>query len=273
MYHGIRQSWGATITERKTLVGFLGQQGLFKQAWKLTQCGVTPTTLARKRSQRQRVLGCHTSYCPICARLRRNRIFSRMRPWIKGQMGLFGASAHLKLALPPSEGRVLERLSRLADEVRSATTTRDWRQRFSSNIGVVMTLEVGPGSHKLGYPHAHLFIYASTRGALDAFLDWLKARWARRVRQKLIEGAGLSLMGPDPDEWAPRLHYILKGNRIRPDWPQDLVKQVIEAITSRKRLFSVWGLATRRGGWTRARFATNIQAFRPTTLKRLRATG
>ncbi len=196
-----------------------------------------------------------------------------MRPWIKGQMGLSGASAHLKLALPSSQGRVLERLSRLAKEVRSVTTTRDWRRGFSLTIGVVMTLEIGPGSDKRGHPHAHLFIYASTREALDTFLDWLKSRWARRVGQKLIEGAGLSLMGLDPDEWAPRLHYILKGNRIRPDWPQDLVKQVIEAITSRKRLLSVWGMAIRRGGWTRARFATNIQAFRPTSLKRLRATG
>lgn len=273
MYTGIQQSWSTTIARRRTLIGYLTQQGFFEPAWKLTRCGVTPNTLARRVSQRRRVLGCHMSYCPTCARLRQNRIFSRMRPWVEGQMGEFGASAHLKLALPSSQGRVLERLSQLGKEVRSVTSTRDWREGFSLSIGVVMTLEIGPGGDQRGHPHAHLFIYASTKGALDPFLDWLKTRWARRVRQRLIEGAGLSIMGPDPNEWAPRLRYILKGNRIQPGWPQDLLEQVIEAITSRKRLFSVWGMAVRQGGWTRARFATNIQAFRSAAQNQLRATG
>lgn len=273
LYLRIRHSWGATIADRNTLVGFLGQHGLLKQAWKLTQCGVTPATLARSKRERRRVFGCHVGYCPICARLRQNRIFSRMRPCIEGQMGEFGASAQLKLALPSSEGRVSERLGRLAKEVRSTTTTRGWRQRFSSDIGVVMTLEIGPGSDMLGHPHAHLFIYARTDHALEAFLGWLKVRWTRRVRTELIEGASLTLMGRDPDKWAPRLRYVLKGNPISPDWPLALVEEVIEAITSRKRLFSVWGLATRRGGWTRARFASNIQVFRPTALSGFRATG
>lgn len=259
--------------ERRALIGCLARHGLIKQAKKLTHCGVTPTTLARGRSERRRVLGCHAGYCPICTRLRRNRIFSRMRPWIERQMGEFGASAHLKLALPSSEGRVLERLNRLAKEVRSVTTIPAWRDRFSSDIGVVMALEVGPGSHNLGHPHAHLFVFASAETALEAFLEWLKTRWTRRVQTDLIEGAGLSLLGQSPDAWAPRLRYVLKGNRISPDWPLPLVEQVIEAITSRKRLFSVWGLAKRRGGWTRARFAGNIQAFRPNLMGKVKAAG
>jgi hypothetical protein len=166
----------------------------------------------------------------------------------------------------------VERLDRLAEEVRSITGTRVWR-RFSGVIGVAMTLEVGPGTTGRGHPHAHLFVYSNSAETLDDFLDWLKGRWFRRVKRELIEGAGLTIMGPGPDDWAPRLSYILKGNHIMPGWPHPLVDEVLEAISSGKRLFSAWGLAHRRGGWTSARFAPNVQRFRPFCERRLLATG
>ena len=239
----------------------------------MTRCGVTLGSLAQGKSKRRRVLGCHRSYCPACARLRRNRIFSRMRPWVEGQMGLTGGAAFLTLSLPESDGRVIDRLARLSKEVRSIPTARDWRRGFCPDIGVVMTFEIGPGSNRTGYVHAHLFIYSGSREALGAFLNWLSSRWSRRVKRDLIEGAGLEFMGPNPEEWAPRLHYLLKGNRIALDWPLPLVEEVLEAITSGKRFFSVWGLAKRRGGWTRARFAGNIQAFRPSLMGKLKVAG
>lgn len=272
LYTRLRKSWGATLAERRALVGCLAQNGWVKQAKKLTFCGVTPTSLARDRSKRRRVLGCHSSLCPVCARLRQNRIFSRMRPWVEGQMGELGRAALLKLAIPDTQELVIDRLTDLADEVRSITGTRAWR-KFSGAIGVVMTLEVGRGSTGRGHPHAHLFVYSNSGKVLDAFLDWLKIRWSRRVKRDLIEGADLIFMGPDPSVWAPRLHYILKGNRVDPDWPLPLMREVIEAITSGKHLFSVWGLAKRPGGWTSARFASNIRVFRPSYAQRLLAAG
>lgn len=253
-------------------MGFLAEHGWTKQAEKLTRCGVTPASLARGKSKRRRVLGCHVRYCPVCARLRQNRIFSRMRPWVEGQMGEHGCAALLTLALPDTPELLIDRLVSLAEEVRSITGTRAWR-RFSETIGVVMTLEVGAGSTGRGHPHAHLFVYSDSRKSLDAFLDWFRAHWSRRVKRDLIEGAGLDFMGPDPGEWAPRLSYLLKGNRIVPDWPLPLVGEVLKAITSGKRLFSVWGLAKRPGGWTRARFAYNIRVFRPSCERRFQATG
>lgn len=273
MYTGVRHSWGETFTSRWDLVGYFHRIGMVEQAWKLTRCGVTPKVLTRGKSKRRRVLGCHAGYCPICARLRRNRIFSGMRPWIEGQMGELGAAAHVKVALPHSEGRILERMERLAKKIRSATAARDWRKRFSGQVGVVMNLEIGPGTSMTGHPHAHLFIYARTEEGLDAFLGWLKAWWRRRAKRDLIEGAGLTYLGRDPGTWAPRLRYVLKGNRINPGWPVGLVKEVMEAITSGRRYFSVWGIAARRGGWTRARRAANIQALRPFSGSALRATG
>jgi hypothetical protein len=187
-------------------------------------------------------------------------------------MGLTGGAALLTLSLPESNGRVIDRLAHLSKEVRSIIGTPVWR-RFLLDIGAVMTIEIGSGTNRTGYVHAHLFVYSGSREALGAFLDWLSSRWSRRARRDLIDGAGLEIMGPNPDEWAPRLCYLLKGNRIALDWPVTLVAEVLEAITSRKRLFSAWGLAKRRGGWTRARFARNIQAFRPSHTRRLQAAG
>jgi hypothetical protein len=164
-------------------------------------------------------------------------------------------------------------MDKLAKEVRSAKTSSIWRHRFLGEIGVVMNLEIGPGTDQRGHPHAHLFIYARTEKALEAFLDWLRARWKKRVRVELIEGAGLTLLGRNPDSWAPRLRYVLKGNRVDPQWPLGLLGEVLESITSHRRLFTTWGIAGRKGGWTRARRNGTIRKFHPVAPSHLRATG
>jgi hypothetical protein len=261
------------ISLRMSLIEVLERADLRKAAQKLANCGRRCIPVVLHRRIWRVYLGCGAAYCPVCALRKGGRIFNPMRARLLRTLHPSGAAAHLVLALPHGSGSVLDRLTLLADEVRSAKHTPSWEKRFKHTVGVVMGLEVAGGGDLRGHPHAHLFVYSARAGEIQAFVAWLKARWCRRVQGVLVEGCEELHLSMDPNDWAPRLSYVLKGSELNPTWPPDLLQEVVASLSAGKQLITTWGIAGRPGGWARAKRTTNIQAFRPTPRNKLRATG
>lgn len=268
-----REALHRAIDLRMTLVELLESAGQCRAAKKLAFCGRRSLPVVLPGQIWRVHLGCGAAYCPVCVIRRRDRVFKAMRDRILQTIQHTGAAVHLVFALPPGQGSVLERLTRVAKEIRSAKQAPAWRGKFKATIGVVMGLEVSGGSHLCGHPHVHLFAYSAEAREVQAFTAWLKARWMRRVDGVLVEGCEELHLSAAPEEWAPRLRYVMKGSKLDPTWPPGLLQEVVAALSAGKRLLTTWGIAMRRGGWTRVRRATNIQVFRPNHLGKLPATG
>ncbi|HEY9766610.1 MAG TPA: hypothetical protein V6C82_09595 [Chroococcales cyanobacterium] len=198
-----------------------------------------------------------------------------MRSFVAWHIGAAGAAMHLVLAHPNDGSPVLPRLTLLAKDIRSAKQTRTWRTRYQHSVGVVMGLEIEGGSTLSGHPHAHLFVFSADYEELISFLAWMKRRWRRRVGWDLVEGCQVSVLSSMAGDWAPRLRYVMKGSELDPEWPVDLLKEVIASLSAGKRLLTFWGLARREGGWLRPRprGRARVLRLRPLAASRLRSTG
>jgi len=262
------------IELRRILVGRLEGHGLVKAATRLAYCGrrVLPITKAGRIWRIQ--LGCGAAFCPVCVLRRGEMLFRAMRDSVAACVGSNGAAAHLTLAQPALPMSVLHRLDRLAKEVRSAKQNRIWREGFRHTLGVVMGVEVAEGSALDGFPHVHLFVFSHDPHEVRAFIAWMRQRWKRRVGWALVEGLQVIALSANPREWAPRLRYVMKGSELDPAWPEPLLRGVVASLSARKRLFSCWGLAMRKGGWLRPRPGTerNVVALKTVAASRLRAT-
>jgi len=268
-----RDALHQAIELRMTLVALLETAGQCRAAKKLAFCGRRSLPVILPGRIWRIHLGCGAAYCPVCVIRRRDRIFKAMRDRVHRTVKHLGAAVHLIFALPHGQGSVLERLTRLAKEIRSAKQAPAWRGRFKASIGVVMGLEVGGGSHLYGHPHVHLFAYSAEAREVQAFTGWLKARWIRRVGGFLVEGCEELHLSAAPEDWATRLWYVMKGSRLDSTWPPDLIQEVVASLSAGKRLLTTWGIARRPGGWTGTRRATNIQVFCPSATSMLRAAG
>jgi hypothetical protein len=180
-------------------------------------------------------------------------VFHAIRAFVAMHLGPAGAAAHLVLALPDFGLSLLDQLTLLGKEVRSIKQTAIWRERYQPVIGVVMGLEISGGEALGGHPHAHLFVFSHESEELELFLARLSERWRRRLGKELVAGCEVFHLSSDPDEWAPRLRYVMKGSTLDPDWPVELVREVGLALSARKRLLTFWGSARRQGGWLRRR--------------------
>lgn len=268
-----RDALHQAIDLRMTLVGLLETVGQCRAAKKLAFCGRRSLPVILPGGTWRVHLGCGAAYCPVCVIRRRDRIFKAMRESVHRTIQRSGAAVHLIIALPHGPGSVLDRLTRLAKEIRSAKQAPAWRGRFKATIGVVVGLEVGGGSHLGGHPHVHLFAYSAEGREVRAFSAWLKARWMRRVGGNLVEGCEEFHLSASPEDWATRLWYVMKGSKLDPTWPPGLLQEVVASLSAGKRLLTTWGIAVRPGGWSRARRTSNIQAFRPFASSMLRAAG
>lgn len=228
--------------------------GLMREASRLGRCGLRTFDHTKEGKTFHLTLGCGAAYCPVCVLRKRNRLFRALRGCVEANVGAEGAAALVTLALPDTPSRsVLSRLERLVAEVRSSKQCGAWRRGFKHTIGVVMGVEIGPGGAFQGHPHVHLFVFSPSTREVQRFVGWMQERWRRRVGRDLMDGLEIVNLSAEPDDWAPRLRYVMKGSELRPEWPEDLHFEVLVALSAGKRLSTFWGLARRKGGWSRLR--------------------
>lgn len=261
-------------TLRKALVARFESLGLMKEASRLGLCGLRTLDHTKEGRTFRLTLGCGAAYCPVCVLRKRNKLFRALRGCVEANVGAEGVAALVTLALPDTPSRsVLSRLERLVAEVRSGKQCGAWRRGFKHTIGVVMGVEIGPGGAFQGHPHVHLFVFSPSTHEVQRFVGWMQIRWRRRVGRDLMDGFEIRNLSAKPDDWAPRLRYVLKGSELRPEWPEDLLCEVLIALSAGKRLSTFWGLAMRKGGWSRPRAAASsrLASVMPPFSWRLRA--
>jgi len=203
-------------------------------------------------------LACRAAYCPVCSDRKARGIFPALRRHVLETVGTEGGAIHLGLTMPAASGHLLQDLSELALEVRSAKNTPRWRQHFSKRIGVVMALEISQGQARRGHPHAHLFAFGPEENSVVDFLDWLIQRWVARKPSALMPQASMVTIGAKEAEWAPHLFYLLKGSHLDPAWDLEILLAAVGGLGAGKHLISFWGLAM--GRWSRPSFARRPQA-------------
>lgn len=258
---------------RLALIGALERAGHVKEARRLVRCETRYIWTKGPSWTGPVFLGCGAAYCPVCVIKRRNSVFRAMRGVVASTIGSTGAAAHLILSLPRSGSTLLDRLDSLGVEVRTVKQTSTWRTRYQPVLGVVMGLEVEGGQALDGHPHAHLFVFSGDTGQLHSFIAWMSERWQRRTGWVLMVGCQVFLCSDNPDEWAPRLRYVMKGSELCPDWPMSLIHEVALSLSARKRLLTFWGLARREGGWLRKRAKRKVVSLHSRTTSPLASAG
>lgn len=239
------------LESRGRLILALQGVGLSAARLKLRRCGTSRRVVQGPHGDRVVPWGCRAAYCPVCALNRRNRLFARLRPWVKAGIGLRGGVVLATFAHRPGDGCLPERLWALAKRLRGVCVSRAWREKFRAQVGVVVALEVSEGVDGRGHPHAHLFVFSQELERLEEFVVWLQDWWLERNPECRPNAKSIAWCGRHPDDWAPRLRYVLKGSPISPDWPKGLIEEAVEVMGSGRRMLTFWGLAERKGGWFR----------------------
>lgn len=195
---------------------------------------------------------CNIRFCPPCqARLETKR-FLDMRPKVQETLGWMGGAAFLTLNAPSSTGTILERLSALRAALDELRKLQAWKRTggFKDKVGVVVSTEISLGDMNPGHPHLHVFICGPDQHVVDQVAHWLLQGWVERTKGTTLAAQRLETMGVDPDDWGPRLRYLFKGSQPRLAWPEPVLLEAVDALTSGRQFIQVLGLlrSARRGG-------------------------
>ena len=194
-------------------------------------------------------LSCNLKICPICQLRRQKRLFTAIRPRVVHLLGACGTVAPITLTGP--HGQPLQtRMRDMLSVVRSFSRRQEWKKAggLSRQVGVVWAFELEPGTDGKGHPHIHQIVVAADTGAASRYRDAIYEHWAGRVPGFHPAAEFAPFLSSDPAEWGPRLHYLLKGPGLRPEWPAEVFDEAVLEFTSGRHHFAALGLLSHGRG-------------------------
>lgn len=170
-------------------------------------------------------------------------------------MGPSGGAVFITLT-GPLDGPLDTRIEAMFAAWRGLQHRQVWKGKngWKAKVGLVWAFELQPGAEGLGHPHLHQMVFAAHKPDLRGFVTDLLTHWRACFPAVGPRFAKVIRLTNDPGAWAPRLHYILKGTEVAPDWPDSVFDLAVLELTSGHQHSAAIGLmrptrmARKKGG-------------------------
>lgn len=249
---GAQHRLHAGVTERRFQVvdAFWksGDAALVKRAGKLGMCGVSP--IVRIEVGRRPALcpgRCRDRLCPLCARLRGQRV----REKVRARVAKADAVRFFTFTLPADESNLGDRIDRLMKAFTMLRRRRAWKERVRGGIFVFETTRGRAGEHW----HVHLHVLAEGDFFPQAILA---AEWSTCVGEKAI--VDVRAVHGREKAVAYVAKYVSKGADAA-EWDDDTLCDYARGV-HRRRLFGTFGT------WHRVDVCDEREDDEPDTLPR-----
>lgn len=226
---------GDTPTLRKTLLATrLETAGYRAAARALRCCGKRDNPGASR-------LWCRRRYCPTCRRRRQQEALRRHTPALRAGF-LQGAEAvFLTLNPPKGKGDVSQRINHLSDQLKRLRNRVAWKRPldgFATGLQGLFAFEIG----KQGHVHLHVLLWGVEPGRPQAAGEWLRQLWLDLNPKALESLQTVVRVEQDWPAFEAALWYVTKGSEVNPTWPEPMLLEGVEALSSGKHHLITCGL-------------------------------
>lgn len=224
------------------LASRLEQLGEHRLGRQLLRCGFR-RIIRRDSSGREYLapMRCHKAICSSCALARKRKHFAILRPRVEAVLSRNGLALSLTIGRS-GEGTLLERLDAFSCHLRSHLGAKAFRRSLREGLGVILSLEIGPGQRHVGHPHAHILLIGSDAPKVTAFAAQLDRRFGEEASPHALRINHLESFSTSQN-WQSALAYLLKGSAPAANLPRHRLVAILEALSAGKRLFSLHGSA------------------------------